>query len=497
MRYYLGIDIGTFESKGVLVDAEGRIVASAAKPHKMIVPQPGWAEHRADEDWWDDFTFLSNKLIADSGVAPADIKAVASSAIGPCMLPVDQAGKPLMNAVLYGVDTRAAKEIEELTARIGEDVLLARCGNALTSQSVGPKILWLKRNRPETFAKTAKVLTSTTYLVHKLTGRYVIDHYSAANLSPLYDVETLSWTDELTDDIVGLDKLPEIIWTTEIAGTVTEAAAAATGLAVGTPVTAGTIDAAAEALSVGVLDSGDMLLMYGSTIFIIEITPVRVPDARLWYAPWFFPGQHAAMSGLATSGTLSHWFREQLAKELDPETAVISLAQEAEGSPPGANGLVLLPYFSGERTPIHNTEAKGVLFGLDLTHTRGDIYRAVFEGIAFGTHHVFETYADAGQPPKAILSAGGGTKNRVWAQATSDVSGRTQIVREKTVGASYGDAFIAALAIGDVQRGDIRRWNPVAREIVPDPNLAGLYERRYRVFRELYERNKDLMRDLG
>ncbi|MFY8031462.1 MAG: FGGY family carbohydrate kinase, partial [Devosia sp.] len=263
MRYYLGIDIGTFESKGVLVDAEGRIVASAAKPHKMIVPQLGWAEHRADEDWWDDFIFLSNKLIADSGISPAEIKAVATSAIGPCMLPVDEAGKPLMNAVLYGVDTRAAKEIEDLTARIGEDVLLKRCGNALTSQSVGPKILWLKRNRPEIFSKTAKILTATTYVVHRLTGRYVIDHYSAANISPLYDVATLSWTEALADDIIGLDKLPEIVWTTEIAGTVTEAAAAATGLAVGTPVTAGTIDAAAEALSVGVLDSGDMLLMYG------------------------------------------------------------------------------------------------------------------------------------------------------------------------------------------------------------------------------------------
>jgi len=496
MRYYLGIDIGTFESKGVLVDAEGRIVASAAKPHKMIVPQPGWAEHRADEDWWDDFIFLSNKLIADSGISPAEIKAVATSAIGPCMLPVDEAGKPLMNAVLYGVDTRAAKEIEDLTARIGEDVLLKRCGNALTSQSVGPKILWLKRNRPEIFSKTAKILTSTTYLVHKLTGRYVIDHYSAANLSPLYDVATLSWTEALADDIIGLDKLPEIVWTTEIAGTVTEAAAAATGLAVGTPVTAGTIDAAAEALSVGVLDSGDMLLMYGSTIFIIQITPVRVPDPRLWYAPWFFPGKHAAMSGLATSGTLSHWFREQFARELDPATAVMALALEAEGSPPGAKGMVMLPYFSGERTPIHDTEARGVLFGMNLTHTRGDIYRALFEGIAFGTHHVFETYADVGQPPKAILAAGGGTKNRVWAQATSDVSGRTQIVRQKTVGASYGDAFIAALAIGDVQPNDIRTWNPVDHEITPHAGVRELYARRYRVFRELYERNKDLMREL-
>jgi len=497
MRYYLGIDIGTYESKGVLVDATGNIVASAARPHKMLVPQPGWAEHRPREDWWGDFCFISNKLIADSGVAPTDIKSVAASAIGPCMLPVDADGEPLMNGVLYGVDTRAAREIAELTDRIGEDVLLSRCGNALTSQSVGPKILWLRRNRPELYARTAKVLTSTTYITHKLTGRYVIDHYSAANFSPLYDVDKLGWTDELADDIIGLDRLPEVLWTTDTAGTVTGAAAAETGLAFGTPVTVGTIDAGAEALSVGVLDSGDMLLMYGSTIFIIEITPLRVPDARLWYAPWFFPGQHAAMSGLATSGTLSHWFREQFGKELDPATAVMALALEAEGSPPGANGLVLLPYFSGERTPIHDTQAKGMLFGLDLTHTRGDIYRAVFEGIAFGTRHVFETYADVGQPPRAILAAGGGTKNRVWSQATSDVSGRTQIVRQKTLGASYGDAFLGALAIGDVKPGDIRDWNPIDHQITPDAGLAELYQRRYRVFRELYERNKDLMRALS
>ena len=497
MRYTLGIDIGTFESKGVLVDADGRIVASASKPHKMLVPQPGWAEHRPDEDWWEDFCDLSRRLIADSGVDPADIKAVAASAIGPCMLPVDAAGAPLMNGVLYGVDTRAHREIAELTERIGEDVLVARCGNALTSQSVGPKILWLKHERPELYAQTAKILTSTTYIVHKLTGEYVIDHYSAANFSPLYVVDRLDWSDELADDIIGLDKLPRLLWTTEIAGHVTAEAAVATGLAEGTPVTAGTIDAGAEALSVGVAAPGDMLLMYGSTIFIIEVTAERVSDPRLWYAPWFFPGEHASLSGLATSGTLSHWFREQFGRELDPATAVLTLAAEAAQSPPGANGLVLLPYFSGERTPIHDTGAKGLIFGLDLTHTRGDIYRALFEGIAFGTRHVFETYDEAGNPPAAIYAAGGGTKNAVWAQATSDVSGRTQIVREKTIGASYGDAFIAALAVGDAARDDIARWNPVIAEISPRAELLELYERRYRVFRGLYEQTKGLMHEVG
>ena len=497
MRHYLGIDIGTFESKGVLVDAEGRIVASAAKPHKLLVPQPNWAEHRAKEDWWDDFCHLSNRLIAESGVTPADIRAVACSAIGPCMLPVDADGVPLMHAVLYGVDARAAKEVTELTERIGEDVLVARCGNALTSQSVGPKILWLRRNRPEIFSRTAKILTSTTYLVHRLTSRYVIDHYSAANFSPLYLADEQAWSTELADDIVDLEKLPELRWTTDIAGHVTPEAAAETGLAIGTPVTPGTIDAGAEALSVGVLDAGDMLLMYGSTIFIIELTAERVRDARLWYAPWFFPGQHAAMSGLATSGTLSHWFREQFARELDPATAVSVLAAEAELSPPGARGLIMLPYFSGERTPIHDPDAKGVIFGLNLTHTRGDICRAMFEGIASGTRHILETYAEAGHEPKAVLAAGGGTKNKVWAQATSDISGRTQIIRDKTIGASYGDAFLAALAMGDVRREDIRSWNPVASEIAPRVENAAVYRRQYAIYRGLYERTKGLMAELS
>jgi xylulokinase len=128
MRHYLGIDSGTYESKGVLVDAAGRIVAGASRSHRMIVPQPGWAEHRPREDWWDDFSSISRQLIADGGVAPADIRSVACSAIGPCMLPVDAVGEPLMNAVLYGVDTRAAAEIEEFSARIGEEVLVERCG---------------------------------------------------------------------------------------------------------------------------------------------------------------------------------------------------------------------------------------------------------------------------------------------------------------------------------------------------------------------------------
>ena len=486
MSFYLGIDIGTFESKGVIVDSKGRILATASKPHKMLVPQPGWAEHRPRQDWWGDFTVIARKMLADSRIDPSAIRAVGTSAIGPCMLPVDANGAPLMNGVLYGIDTRAAAEIDALTQRIGTETLIEKCGNALTSQSVGPKILWLKNKRPDLFSRTHRILTSTSYLVHRLTGRFVIDHYSAASSSPLYLPDRLGYSDALADDIIPLDRLPEPVWTTDIAGTVTQHAADETGLAVGTPVIVGTIDAAAEALSVGVARPGDMMLMYGSTIFIIQITPRRVTDSRLWYAPWLFPGQHASMSGLATSGTLTHWFRQQFARELDPETAIVTLTTEAERSPPGAKGLVMLPYFSGERTPIHDPQAKGMIFGLNLTHERGDLFRALLEGIACGTNHIFETYAEVGPGPAAIYAVGGGTKNRVWAQATSDISGRPQIVRQKTIGASYGDAFLAAMALGDAKAGDIETWNPVGGTFTPDPALRERYARLYRIFCDLY-----------
>jgi xylulokinase len=496
MTYTLGIDIGTFESKGVLVNVEtGAIVAHATHPHEMLVPRPGWAEHRPEEDWWGDTVRIIRKLLSESGVDAGQVAAVATSAIGPCMLPVDDSGAPLMNGVLYGVDTRAEREIADLNAEIGEERILATCGNALTSQSVGPKILWLKRNHPELYARTHKVLTSTSFITHRLTGEYVIDHYTAANFSPLYDVERLDWSDALTASILPLDRLPRLLWSTEIAGRVTATAAAETGLAEGTPVTCGTIDAAAEAVSVGVRYPGDMMMMYGSTIFIIQVTDVPVRDPRLWYAPWLVPGQHASMAGLATSGTLTHWFRDQFARELSRQEAFPALAEEAAVSPPGANGLIMLPYFSGERTPIHDPRAKGAFFGLNLTHTRGDMYRALIEGIAMGTAHVIETYRDLNAAPDRILAVGGGTKNALWLQATSDFGGVPQIVSEKTVGASYGDALIAAIAAGVADLDDISAWNPAMESI--EPRREDVHERHYALFRRLYEQTKDIAAALG
>ena len=493
-RLYLGVDIGTYETKGILVKQDGKIISIASRKHKMIVPQKGWAEHRPNEDWWGDFVYVCKKLIIESNCKPEDIKAVATSAIGPCMLPVDNYGKALMNGVLYGVDTRASKEIKYLNNKIGKENIINFCGNALTSQSVGPKILWLKKNFPEIFSKTFKILNSTSFIVYRLTGKYVIDHLTAVNFTPLYDIKSQCWSNELSNEIIDINLLPEILWSNEIAGEITEQASKETGLKLGTPVTTGTIDAAAEALSVGVNNSGDMMMMYGSTMFFYVLTDSKIFDDRLWYAPWLFPKENCLSAGLATSGTLTHWFRDNFAKELQEETAFVDLAKEAEKSDIGSKGLIFLPYFSGERTPIHDTHAKGTFFGLNLTHERKDLYRSIFEGIAYGTRHVFETYAKIGNTPKEVFSVGGGIKNQIWSKTTSDITGANQIIRQITIGASYGDAFLAAVAIGDSNRENIHEWNPIEFEIKSEPNE--IYEKGYKIFRNLYEQTKDIMKEL-
>jgi len=493
MTLFLGVDIGTFESKGVLVDETGRILARARRPHEMIVPQPGWAEHRADEDWWGDFVAITRELLATPGVDARDIGAIATSAIGPCMLPVDSSFRPLMNGVLYGVDTRAGAEIEELHETLGRDVIEERCGNALSSQMVGPKVLWLRRNRPDLWAQTAHIGTSTTWLTWRLTGEWVIDHYTAGSYAPLYDIGLRDWRPEF-GDICSREQLPRLLWSDEIAGQVTGAAAAETGLVAGTPVVCGTIDAAAEAISVGVRHPGDMMMMYGSSFFVIQIADRRIRDGRLWQAPWLFEGEQAVMAGLATSGTLTQWFREMTLPGMERGEAFARLSAEAESVPPGARGLICLPHFAGARTPLHDDHAKGMLFGLTLQHGRPEIFRAIFEGVAFATRHLAETYAEAGVPPLRVMAVGGGVQNRAWAQAVSDMTGLEQSVRRVTFGASYGDAFIAALATGAVTHGDIDIWNPADHVITP--REVPEYDRLYPVYRALYDRNRDLMGSL-
>ena len=255
-----------------------QVLAAATIEHGLSLPRPGWAEHDADAIWWGEFVGLTRQLLADR-FSGEDVGGVAVSAIGACVLPVAAEGRPLRQGILYGIDTRATEEIAWLNERFGEEPMFDLGGMALTSQAIGPKILWIKRHEPEVYADAHMFLGSSTYMVYRLTGEYVMDYHTASYYNPLFDLRNLRWDARFAEPIVELDRLPKLMWSDQIAGAVTPAAAAETGLNAGTPVTAGTVDAAAEAVSVGVVDPGDMMFMYGTTM-LSSTSPVLLSPIR-------------------------------------------------------------------------------------------------------------------------------------------------------------------------------------------------------------------------
>jgi xylulokinase len=494
----LGIDIGTYSSKGVLCTPDGDVVASHVVDHGITMPRPGWVEQDADAIWWNDLVEICRAVTSEEYPA-AEIGGIAVSAIGPCMLPLDEAGRPLRPGVLYGIDTRAQEEIVWLNEHFGEQAMFDLGGMALTSQAIGPKMLWLRNCEPEIYEKTHKILTASSYLIYRLTGEYVIDRHTGAHFNPLVDIQALEWDPRFGEPIVDMDKLPKLHWSTDIVGTIHRKAAEETGLAVGTPVTAGTVDAAAEAVSVGVVHPGDLMVMYGTTLFFLLVTDRPIPDERMWATGYTLPGTYDVAGGMATTGALTRWFRDEFAAaEVAAEAdagpkAYAALAASAGQIPVGSDGLICLPYFAGERTPIHDPEARGVFAGLTLSHTRAHLYRAMLEGTAFGVRHNIETLHDMGARPERLVAVGGGANNRLWLQIVSDVAGLEQIIPERTIGASYGDAFLAGLATGIVPDISVLadQWVKVSEVVKPDQDAGRRYDAYYRVYRSLYEHAKE------
>jgi xylulokinase len=503
-EYLLGVDVGTHSSKGVLVSIDGEVAADHAIPHGMSMPRPGCFEHDADGVWWHDLVEIVRRLLAKSRIDPAQIIAVGTSAIGPCVLPVSAEGKPLRPGILYGIDTRSTAEVAHLEQVLGRQNIFDRSATNLDVQAAGPKILWIRNHEPEIYARTRWFLTSQAYLVYKLTGVPSIDIYSACCYAPLFDIYNFGWYPDVADHITPADRLPKAHWSCEIVGEVTDTAAAETGLAPGTPVITGTIDAAAEAVSAGVARFGDMMLMFGSSLFFIMKTAVLSKTRHFWSADFLEQNTYAFMGGMSTSGSLTTWFRDQFAQtevareKAGGENAYAVLAAEAAGSPSGSKGLIALPYFEGERTPLHDPKARGVLFGLSLKHTRGDVYRAILESVGFGIRHNVEVMREEGLNPERIIAVGGGTFNDLWMQLVADIVDIELTVPQQLIGASYGDAFMAAVGVGRFKDlTEITRW--VKSKKVVSPNLAAQkqYALNYKIFRSLYESNRSLMHDLA
>jgi xylulokinase len=482
----LGVDIGTSSTKGVITHADGTVLASAQRPHRTDFPRPGFMEHDPEGVWWKDFTEVTAELLAQ---ADGPVVGVSVSGIGPTTLPADENGDPVRDAILY-VDTRAGKEIDELVARHGADAIVERSLSRISHQSVGPKLMWLQRHEPEVWARTKQLLAANSFIVQRLTGEYVLDSCSASLCIPMFDPRARRWVDEWADEVAPGLRLPRVLEPWEEAGRITDRGAELTGLPAGIPVCAGTIDALVESASVGVKDPGDVMLTYGTTMGVAGVLNQPRPSALLNSVPGVFPGTHIMIGPTATSGALTDWVRS-----LSGDMSFEELLAEADGTPPGANGLVALPYFAGERTPIWDSDARGVVVGLTLGHTRGHLYRAMLEATAYSVRSIFDAIGEAGVASERIVAVGGGTKGGLWTQIVSDVTGLRQELSTETMGACYGDALFAARVAGLVDDGTV--WASPAASIEPDPANRDVYDRLYAIYRELYPATRSHVHQLA
>lgn len=500
-KYFMGIDIGTTSSKGVIIDSDRNVVAEEYSTYSIYIPKPGWAEQDAESIWWDSFKKTSRTLIEKSSINPQDIGGVGVSALFPDMLPVDAKGKPLRNAILYGIDSRAGKEIEEIEERIGIERIFSLCGNRLTSQSVVPKILWFKKHEPEAFERTYKVLSATGYIVYKLTGKFTVDNTIASFFHPIFNTKRLTWNTQIAEDLgISPTLLPENLWSTEIAGYVTQNASKETGLSKGTTVIAGTGDALADMISAGAVENGDAIFMYGTTGCVFTTSDARVTHPDLWSFAHCLKGKYSLAGGMSTSGAVVRWFRDQFGYEellLEKEEGIDAYKQldaQAAKIPLGSGGLVLLPYFSGERTPIYDDKARGLIAGLTLSHTKAHLFRAVLEGVAYGFKHHVEAMESSGLDIIRVFATGGGAKSDVWRQIVSNVTGKPQNY-VSSVGAPFGAACLAALGVGTLNIQDLQKVE-IKKVTLPDQKAIKMYERYYYIYRNLYEKTKDEIHQL-
>lgn len=504
--FFIGIDTGTNSSKGVLMDDQGTIVAEYMTEHSMTNPLPNHYEHDADKDWWGDFCLVSKALIKKSGIDPQNIISIGVSALGADCLPVDKDCNPLRKAILYGIDARATDEIEQLTNLYGIEQIRKWYGRPLCSSDVMPKILWIKNKEPEIYNKTHKFVTGSTFITAKLTGEYAIDRFlGLASFNPLYDINTWQASVALCKPICRPDQLALVKEATDIAGYVTKKAALETGLKEGTPVIVGTDDSGAEAISAGVVEPGKMMIQFGSSIYIILGTETLIDDDRLWREAFIVPGMCDISAGTNAAGSLTKWYRDTIFSDLltseksGGHNAYESMSEGLETIPPGSENLVTLPYFAGERTPINDPLAKGIICGLSLAHTRAHLYHSALESVGYSINQQIGIMKEHNTPIDCIYCVGGGSKSSVWMQIVTDIIGETLYLPAITVGASYGDALMAAIGI---QYPGFESFMKLKNHIKPGkiytPNTENheLYKKFQAIYDELYSVNKEIMHKL-
>lgn len=491
----LGVDIGTQGSKGVITDAGGQVLAQHFCEHPVLHPRPGWAEHDMEQTWWGDFVKITQALLAQPGIEPRAIAGICVSGLYPNMAPTDADGRPLWNAILYS-DNRAVEEIEYVNRRYGLQ---------LTSEEITPKLLWFMRHEPDLFAQTRMFFNAHSYVVYKLTGQYTIDYVAAGLVGAIYVSSRAEWREDVCQELgIPLDILPTPCPPAQVVGGVTKAAAEQTGLAQGTPVLAGSGDVYFSLLGAGVVGPGDVTIYYGtaglttvcrSSLESLAHEPYPVDDGYCFFYPAY----------MLTSGELVRWFRDQFGMcEIEVakwvhRSAYQLLDEEASQIQPGCEGLILLPYFLGQRSPVFDPLAKGVFFGLSMSHTRAHLYRAVLESYGYGIRHGLEE-ASKSQDIEIgrLIATGGGARSPLWRQIVSDIVGASQYYIARA-DAPLADAYLAGYSVGIFPDFETLRqeWLEVTSVTQPRMAIHSQYEPFYEIYRDLHQALRDEFVALG
>lgn len=493
MTVVLGLDIGTTSTIGILVGLPDRILATATRPVTLSSPRAGWAEEDPAE-WWENVRAIVAELLQQSGLDATAIKAVGVTGMLPAVVLLDAEGKVLRPSIQQS-DGRCGAEVAELRQEWDEADFLKRAGNGINQQLVTAKLRWIERHEPDVFSRIATVFGSYDYINYRLTGIRAVEQNWALEAG-FVDVSTGLIDNELVRLAhVAPDAIPPKRASHEIMGTVDARGAAETGLAAGTPVVGGAADMIASALGAGVIDAGDVLLKFGGAVDILTATDVVKPDPRLFLDYHLVPGLFMPNGCMSTGGSALNWFVETFAGgEREAAQAVgKSLHQHldtlASARPAGADGLTILPYLLGEKTPIHDPAARGVVEGLTLSHDIGHLWRALLESYAYAIRHHVEVLVDMGHDPRRYLVSDGGSQSTIWMQIVADVLDAPVQRLSGHPGSCIGAAWTAAIGVGleDDWRG-VTRFVTFSEVLQPQPGNVEAYRDGYRRYRDLYDR---------
>ncbi|MCI9150127.1 MAG: xylulokinase [Lachnospiraceae bacterium] len=500
-QYLMGIDIGTSACKVAVFDREGHVVSSASAGYPVYYPRPGWAEQNPRE-WWQAVCNGVKQALYAGKLSGGEIAGVGIDGQSWSAVLVDKRGRVLANTPIW-MDTRAEGICRELNEQVGEEAIFALAGNSLQPAYTTAKILWYQRNQPREYREADKVLQSNSYIAYRLTGALTQDLSQGYGLH-CFDIHKGQWDMDMCSRLgIRPELLPDLYPCHAVIGTVTGQAAEECGLSAGTPVAAGGLDAACGTLGAGVIHPGETQEQGGQAGGMSICMDSPKADPRLILGYHVVPDQWLLQGGTTGGGGVMRWLEQELGdyERLEgPRQGKSSLElfnRLAEAVEPGCDGVVFLPYMSGERSPIWDAKAKGVYYGLDFGKTKGHLIRAAMEGVAFALRHNLEAAREAGAAVGELRAMGGSANSLLWTQIKADITGLPIAVPASDTATTLGAAILAGVGTGLYKSFEeaVSQTVETKRRHQPNPANRDAYDRNYRIYRSLYRDLKGLMRE--